>query len=437
MLYLVALCLVIAQLSLPRHLAFIPILVAVFYGGNQSIVSEFTPVRLVIIVGITRAYLGGFFEWDWSHRMDRLFAIFTVVALASSFGHEANEYIPSPLIERVGLVLNVLGTYLFSRAYFSQIENLEVVAVSLVFILIPFSMLMSVEKVTGKNYYGKVGIARATGAIVRNGGYRAQGPFGHAIIAGTAAASTIPLMAVLYRRNRKRLALIGMVSGFAGVVASASSGPMAALAAGLLFLWFWRKRHLFHQVKWGIICLLIFLNFTMSRPIWFLIARIDIVGGSTGWHRSILIDTAMNRLDEWWLAGTDFTRHWIHSGVTWNPYHADITNYYLQMGVLGGLPLMLTLLFIIYRGCGELLGETEWLRSQEDVSDEQFEENDEKEFDLWCIWVTIMVHCISFISIAYFDQSYALFFALFGMIPAFCGNEEELEPSVVQEPIEV
>lgn len=400
--------LVAAQFFLPRRIGFVPLVIALFHLGNFPILSEFTPVRLVVLCGLGRAVAGGFFRWSPRDRLDQLMVLFAVVAMLSTFGHEGNQYVPSPFIERAGLVLNVLGSYLYGRAYFSETTSLVPFARVLAIVLIPFSALMAMEQASGRNFYAALGLgARSELAGVREGRFRAKGPFGHAILAGTAAAVSFPFM-VLLRRRHPRLAMAGMAASVVGAGASASSGPLAALIAASALLVFWRWRRFLPKAKIFLLLTLIVLNFTMSRPIWFLISRIDIVGGSTGWHRSKLIDTAMKDIGSWWLAGTDYTRHWMHSGVTWNPNHTDITNYYLQFGVWGGLPLMLTFIVIIFKSLGGLEKSMLKLRSL----------SDRREFEVWCVWTAIITHAVSFLSIAYFDQSYAGFFPLIGMTSA-------------------
>ena len=53
----------------------------------------------------------------------------------------------------------------------------------------------------------------------------------------------------------------------------------------------------------------------MEDPIYFLMARIDISGGSQGYFRAQLIRSLIDHLSEWWLAGKDYTRHWMASGI--------------------------------------------------------------------------------------------------------------------------
>jgi len=140
------------------------------------------------------------------------------------------------------------------------------------------------------------------------------------------------------------------------------------------------------------------------------------VGGSTGWHRAKLIDQGVNYLGDWWLWGTDYTRHWIASGTRWNPNMVDITNYYLQLGVTGGMPLMLSLMAIIACALRSLTVAMAPLRLR----------SDPKEWALWLTGVAITTHAVSFVSISYFDQMYVLFYLVIGIVPGLINSLSSL-----------
>lgn len=401
----------ILQLALPKRLAYLPLLVAVFHAGNQPVLfGDFTTVRIVIILGTLRALFSGHLRFSFGNSVDRLFVLFSIIALISTLAHGEAEY--NPLTERLGLVLNLFGTYLYARAYTTDRNFLYSFSSSLAIVLIPLAVFMAAEKQTRKNFYYNLG-ARSELASFKEDDVRAKGPFGHAILAGTAAATAFPFMVFLYRR-RKKLAIAGGASSAIVTLASVSSGSIAALLAAIAFVYAWRWRHRLALAKKLFIPGIILLDLIMTSRVWFLIARIDIVGGSTGYHRAKLIDNAIKYLDEWWLFGTDYTRHWMHSGVTWSQNHTDITNYYLQLGVIGGLPLMICFILIIYKSLGLIERGIESFR----LSGEHYE------FGLWCLWSSIMAQCVAMISIAYFDQTYAYFFLLIGSALATAANSE-------------
>lgn len=403
--FIVTVLLVIAQWILPTKIAFVPMLLAVCFIGNVNVISEFTPVRIIIITGLLRAISNGFFKWSASNRLDLLFLVFIVIAIISTIGHESSYYVPSPLIERVGLILNICGSYLYARAYASGNEFIPNISKQLAIIMIPLALLLSIEFKTGKNPLFVLG-SRSLNAAMRDGEFRARGSFGHAIIAGTVTAASLPFLYFLFKR-KKNLAIVGIVASLFATFSTGSSGPLATTFLSIVLLVMWRWRQYLCNVRNCIWFLLVILHFTMDRPVWFLIARIDLTGSSTGWHRALLMDAAVNDLQAWWLFGTDYTRHWIFSGVSWNPNHTDITNYYLQFGVLGGLPLMITFISIIIVALSQIEKSFKLFKMS----------NSDQEFAAWCLWSSIVLYCISFISIAFFDQSYALFFLLIGSVP--------------------
>ena len=100
-------------------------------------------------------------------------------------------------------------------------------------------------------------------------------------------------------------------------------------------------------VRWVALLSVLALNLVMSAPVYYLLGRIDLTGNSTGFYRAALIESTIRHFNEWWLGGTDYTRHWMASGVPWSQDHVDITNYYIRMGVDGGLPLMLLFIYIL------------------------------------------------------------------------------------------
>jgi hypothetical protein len=148
-------------------------------------------------------------------------------------------------------------------------------------------------------------------------------------------------------------------------------------------------------------------SLVMTRPPYYLVAEIDITGGSTGWHRAFLIEQTIKHLPEWWLFGTDHTRHWMpDQGIAWSEQHTDITNYYIGFGVFGGLPSMLLLIAILwaaFSGLGKVLRERADLERQD-------------AFMIWCMGAALFAHAVTSFSVAYFDQSMVFFWLNIAMI---------------------
>jgi len=170
-------------------------------------------------------------------------------------------------------------------------------------------------------------------------------------------------------------------------------------------------------VRWMMIAGYIALDLVMKDPAYFIMARVDFVGGSTGWYRARLIQSAIEHLPEWWLGGTDYTRHWMPSGVSWSPQHTDITNHYLQSGVIGGLPLMLLFIAVLAKGFS-FVGQT--IRQTPDLSLQS-------RIICWALGSSLFAHATTFVSVSYFDQSFVFIYltlAAIGSIQLGTANED-------------
>ena len=392
-------------MGLPRRWAFLPLLIAACHTPYTPFMGGLTVARVVILVGLLRAGTNGWIGWNQKNPLDVLVVIFGIVALLSTLGHSWHPY--NPLVERMRLVMDVGGAYLYGRAYLNDHESLKRLGKGLAFVMVPFALMMLVEKQSGTNPYHFIGAQNILSQI-RGGSIRAQGPFGTPILAGTVGASSIPLL-IMLRDNSRRIANLGLISSTIVVGASGSSGPIGTMMIGLAAVAFWRWRVHLKSLLIGGFFSLIILHFIKERPIWYLMALMDFVGGSTGWHRAYLIDMAVQHLDEWWLVGCDFTRHWMPYGLAEVPEHCDLTNYYIKLGVTGGFPLIFCLLAIQWKSF-KLIGKTSL----------EIGESDSKiEFSLWCVGAVLFAHGITFLSISYFDQMYVFFWILIGGLTGF------------------
>ena len=413
---LLAICIALCalQFRLTRAWAFLPLLVAPGHTPYIPFLGGLTVARAVIICGLLRAGMNGWLSWSFRNSLDRLVVIFAVIVLFSTVGHSSEHN--NPLMARLRLVVDVVGTFLYMRAYLTDRESLGRLSSALALVLVPFALLMAMEKQSGMNPYAAIGAGNLF-SLIREGEFRAQGPFGTPILAGTVGACAIPLFIALLKTRRK-LAITGIVAGMVIVLSSASSGPLSTLAIGLAVVAFWKWRVNFKAAIIGVILLLLGMQMFKDRPIWYLMALMDLVGGSTGWHRAYLIDMAVQHLDEWWLLGTGFTRHWMPYGLAAVPEHCDLTNYYIHLGVMSGLGVIICLMTIQWRSFRMLSERMRELRGSDP----------DAEFGLWCVMAIFIAHAITFLSISYFDQVYVFFWGLLGGLPGFLQpseNEDE------------
>ena len=401
--------------GLPRRLAPVPLLVGACYmtlgQGIELGPFSFTVIRLLIAVGIVRVIIRSEYLEGKMNGLDWLMLTWSAWALVSSIFH-ADPL--AALIFRAGRVYNACGIYFLLRGFCRSLDDVVLLCRISVIVLIPVAAEMLSEHLTRHNMFSMFGGVSENPSI-RQGRIRAQGPFAHSILAGTIGAVSLPLAIGLWNRHRKT-AVGGFVACAVMVIASASSGPVVSAIAALVALWMWRYHHMMTLVRWVSVFGYIGLDVVMKAPAYFLIARIDLAGGSTGWYRARLIQSAFQHLHEWWLAGTDYTRHWMPNAVRWSENHTDITNYYLKLGVLGGLPLLAIFIAILLRGFSSV-GQT--LRKDANLPPTS-------RFIVWALGASLFAHAVTFIAVSYFDQSFVFIYLTLALI----GSTESAVSSV-------
>ena len=417
----------ISLLSVPRKWAPVALLVGCTFmtlGQGIEIASIRMPVyRMMLLVGLIRVTLKGEGILGGFNTIDKLVIVWSLWSVFAGFFHDQERY---SVIYFCGGVFNVASTYFLIRIWCNDIEEVQSVITAVAVILVPIAIEMLMEKASGKNLFSFLG-GVPENVYVRDGKLRAQGPFLHAILAGTVGATCVPLFVGLLVRNRV-IATIGIVAGVIMTFASASSGPVMSLLAGSGALVLWRYRKHVYKLRIAAVITYLVLMVTMSQPPYYLISRIDISGGSTGWHRSFLIDQTFKHLSEWWLFGTDITRHWMPmQGIGDDPQHTDITNYYIGFGVSGGLAamvLVIVMLLVAFKWVGKTI-------------DTWGDEKKEHCFMIWCFGATLFSHAVTSISVAYFDQSVLYFWLSLAVISSIHSisqlGGEVSEPSSAEE----
>jgi len=423
--YLFLLVAGVLLLKLPRRWAPLPLLVSAAYIGIGEQLeigpAHFTINRLLVIIGFLRVWTKREHLAGGWQPLDRLMLIWALWAIVSSFLHST-----FPLVFRLGMVLDTFGLYIVLRALIHEPQDFVLICKVVSVTLVPLGAAMVFEKLTGTNCFEFLGGA-AGSAELRNGHYRARGPFTHQILGGTIGGACVPMALLLWRENRK-IALAGLFASLGIVIASGSSGPIMTTFSVFFALGLWNLRSHLKKIRWLFLLLIIALDIVMNDPVYYLLARIDITGGSTGWHRAALIDSAIKHLGEWWMAGTDITRHWMPTGIPANQANTDITNHFLQIGVWGGLPLMLLFIWILavaFKALGRQL------RVLEDSPVED-------SFLIWTLGAILFGHVTTFLSIAYFDhQSVVFLYLVLAAIASLCSGQTSREAIASENPQEV
>jgi hypothetical protein len=392
-------------LILPRRLAAVPLLLGAAYmtRGQELEIgpAHFTVVRILVTVGFLRVLLKREHIANGMNNLDRWLILWTVLLIASSAFHTSDAW-----VFRIGLVWSEMGCYFLFRIFIQDWEDVRHIFKILCVALIPLAALMLLEKAIGKNFFAFLGGVWEV-PIMRNGHFRAQGPFANYILAGTVGASCFPMAIYLWKSNIKH-ALMGLFAGGGIIFACTSSGPIMMLLFILFGLVLWKARNYLAAIRWLSLTAVLALDAIMKDPVYFLMARIDLSGGSQGWFRARLIQSSIEHLDEWWLAGTDYTRHWMASGQHGNDNHTDIVNHFLSMGVMGGLPLMFLFIIVLVTAF-HMLGRA--LQENESASMKY-------RFLIWTLGAILFGHIGNFFSVALYDQSVVFFYLILASIAA-------------------
>jgi hypothetical protein len=399
-------------LVLPRRYAIAPVIVICCYMTmGQSIVvagCHFTMIRVLVVFGWARVLLRGEFQNIELNLLDRMIFWWTAISFVAYVGlwHSGDA-----VIYKLGATYNIIGCYLLFRMLLRSLDDVVQVFRMMAVLIVPLAVFMLLEKSTGRNLFAMFGgVSEIT--AVRDGVLRCQGPFSHPILAGTFGATVLPLLACLWLDGRlgKLMATGGVISSLVITITSGSSGPVLALMAAVLALGLWRTRTHMYLLRRGTAIGIIFLQIVMKAPVWFLLARVDVFSGSTGFHRAMLIDSAFHNLGDWWLAGTRSTASWADE----DQGMFDVTNQYLQVGAEGGIFSMLLFIWIIVSAF-RLVGST-W-RAMADIG-----EPVASQFFVWGLGAALFAHVVSYISVSYFDQNFVNWYLLLAMI-ATVGNE--------------
>lgn len=395
----------LALLLLRRKYASIPLLIGTCYITRGQVVDfgpfTFSVVRLLLLVGFIRVLVRDRLKLDSFNVLDGLFLLWSFLAIFSSLFHK--DFSPS-LVFRLGLVYDVSGVYFLFRLLIRSFDELLFILRFIPILLVPIGLEMIFATIFGHNYFSLFGGIPDI-PQVRDGSFRAQGPFGHPILAGTVGAVWLPFIWSL-RKSSIILFSLGTFSCCAMILTCGSSGPILSAIAGLGALFFWRYREKMSLFRWSFIIIYVFLDIIMKDPAYYLVTRLSVIGGSTPWHRAKLIESAIKHIAEWWFAGTDYTRHWMPTGVSWSPDHTDITNYYLKMGVIGGLPLMfcfISILWFAFKIVGDIV-ETSDLATNH------------SQFIIWSLGASLFSIAVTALSVSFFDQSFLfVYFLLAGI----------------------
>ena len=403
---------------LPRKYVIWPFLCTAFLVplGQSILVGglHFFVIRIIILTVAVRM-LGSAFsspEGIFGKRLSTFDVVFLLWALSRALaGALVFSLNSGALVYQGGFLLDAIGGFFVLRYLIRDDEDIyrAIRVFAVISIVIAGGMLF--EKVHKVNVFGLLGAVRAV-PEVRGGSIRSQGPFAHEILAGTFAATLLPLLFLLWKSGKsKALGLLGVIAATVMAVTSASSTPALAYGAALLAICAWPLRRFMRTVRWGIVAALIVLNMIMKAPVWFLIMHIDVVGGSSGYHRAMLVNDFIMHFRDWWLMGTTENARWGFN--MW-----DLCNQYVAEGQLGGLATFICFMALICIAFSKIGAARKAVEGDRD-----------KEWYFWFLGSALFSHIVAFFGISYFDQTRISWFALLAIIVTATA------PYLVKEPV--
>lgn len=416
----------ILLLTLPRRYALLPLLISGCYLtlGQVLLVGplHFSAFRIILLFGWVRIVARNELARVRFNYIDKMVVAWTVVgSLMYILDRGASS---ESFIDQLGASYNAIGSYFLARALIRDTDDMIRAVRLLAIVIIPLAVFFTVEYATGKNIFSFFGGAQEF-AEIRNGRIRCQGSFSSPILAGTFAATAMPLFIGLWVQSHKRrlLAASAIAASAVIVFCSSSSGPLLAFMIGMLGLLSWVIRSEMRVIRWGIVLTILALQMVMNAPVWYLAVHLgNLIGAGDGWYRSALIGAAVQHFGEWWLMGTSYTAHWMPTGLANDPNNADIVNQFIAEGVRGGVLTVFLFIWLIV-SCFKTIG-----RARRDETHSTTGE----QFMIWAMGCSLLGHVASFFSVSYFDQIIIFWYLLLAAIATFATTNKMAKYSKVR-----
>ncbi len=387
---LLTVCLAVLTLLVPRKYFLAPfVLAACFVPTDQRIIMmdfDLTVLRMLVAVGVLRVFIYGEYRRFAFNAIDKLLLAW---ALCGAVIYVMRHGDAEAVINRAGFVFTGVGLYWLFRQNIESWSGIKrVIAMFAVCAILSLPLIL-VEWYTGANpfvYFGKVITS------VRQDQFRCQAAFPHSIMMGLFWTILAPLFLAFSRTDKhKVLYMSAFVASIIIIMASASSTPILVFAATMCVVGAFAWRQYTSVAAWCLAATTAALHVVMNAPVWHLLARINVIGGSTGWHRYNLIDKAIRNFDEWVFLGSRSTDHW-GFGL------GDVTNQYVLEGVRGGAVTLLLFLVMTYVAMKTCVRQSLSCRDRK------------MQIRLWSFFAVMVAHCIGFIGVSYFGQITVLWY---------------------------
>jgi hypothetical protein len=400
-------------ITLPRNKAIVPFLVtSILIPTDQILVLgpfHFPVIRILILFGLIRIFFSKLTAKEpifsrGINGMDKavmLLAVFTTVNGILLWQQS------QAVIKFSGDLYSAFGVYFLLRFLIQGEEDVRKTLRVLACLVAFIAGIMIWEQLTGRNpLYAALGGVRNYQGTAAHGAedkLRGTGSFAHPILAGTFGGFCFPLLVGLWWRGEKadrKYALLGIAAAPVMAFAANSSTALFGLIGGIIALSFWPIRRLMRLVRWAIVTIIVSLHIVMKAPVWHLISRVDLTGGSSSYHRYQLVNQCILHFSDWWLIGTKNYGDW-----GWDMW--DLSNQYVATADTAGLVPFILLLAIIVFGF-KYVG----------IARRAAEGNRRQELFIWALGASLFANVVAFFGISYFDQTVVAWYAILSMICA-------------------
>jgi hypothetical protein len=295
------------------------------------------------------------------------------------------------LIKFVGDFLDSFCGYLAIRYLIPDRATVRRTIKVLALICVIQGVCMVSEQSTHQNVFAFLGENQPT---VRDGHVRSEGVMG-TLFGGAFAGVSIPLFCWLWaEKGCKKEAAAGLVGATAMVMATHASTAWMGYGASLLGLCFWPLRKQMRFVRYGIVATLVGLHLVMHGPVWSLIEKIDLTGGSSSYHRYMLVDNCIRHFSDWWLLG-------YKNYGSWGFDMWDLCNQFVVAALTGGLITLILFIMIYSRSFG-LIGKAV----------RQMKADPGRAWLLWCLGSDLFANVVASFGINYMIQLQIMLFVL-------------------------
>jgi hypothetical protein len=417
--------------TLQRNKAIVPFLVAsILIPTDQILVLgafHFPVIRILIVFGLVRILFSKFTRREaiFSKGMNGMDKAVILLAVFTSLNGVLLWQQSQAIIKYSGDLYSALGIYLLLRFLIQDETDVRKTLRVLACLTVVIAALMIWERVTGRNpLYAALGGVRnyqGSAALGAEDRFRGTGSFAHPILAGSFGGFCFPLFAGLWWLGEKadrKYALLGVIAAPAMAFAANSSTALFGLIGGLIALSFWPIRRYMRVVRWAIVTIIVSLHMVMKAPVWHLISRVDLTGGSSSYHRYQLVNQCILHFWDWWLIGTKNYGDW-----GWDMW--DLSNQYVATADTAGLVPFILLLAIIVFGF-KYLG----------IARRAAKDDKGHELFVWALGASLFANVVAFFGISYFDQTIVAWYCILAMIcasttTARSAKREALENAVV------